>query len=161
MTILETAAALRSRAVSSVELTKTLGRRLEKLGPEYNALAYSLVKRGHKAAKDADFTSDVAAPSRFADTPLIVYHPKDGDNLFALQVQPTLPPAKARPRDVVVLVDTTASQAGGHLLAAEKLVEALVPKLGDDDRVSLRTVKRRWLSARCLLRQKLNETEPD
>ena len=27
--------------------------------------------------------------------------------------------------------------------------------------VSLRTVKRRWLSARCLLRQKLNETEPD
>jgi RNA polymerase sigma-70 factor (ECF subfamily) len=26
--------------------------------------------------------------------------------------------------------------------------------------VSLRTVKRRWLSARCLLREKLNEPEP-
>src|SRR3954447_22881676 len=54
-TIGELSAALRNREISSVELTKTLGRRLEKLGPEYNALAYSLVKQGHKSAKDADF----------------------------------------------------------------------------------------------------------
>jgi aspartyl-tRNA(Asn)/glutamyl-tRNA(Gln) amidotransferase subunit A len=53
-TIGELSAALRNRDISSVELTKTLGRRLEKMGPEYNALAYSLVKQGHKAAKDAD-----------------------------------------------------------------------------------------------------------
>ena len=51
----ELTAALRHRDISSVELTKILGRRLEKLGPEYNALAYSLVKQGHKAAKDADY----------------------------------------------------------------------------------------------------------
>src|SRR5579884_16328 len=87
--------------------------------------------------KDADGTP---APSRFADTPLILYQPKDGPVDFALQVQPALPPAPARPRDLVVLVDTTASQAGGHLIAAEKLVEAFVGKLGDGDRVSLRTV---------------------
>jgi aspartyl-tRNA(Asn)/glutamyl-tRNA(Gln) amidotransferase subunit A len=54
-TIGELSTALRNREISSVELTKILGRRLEKLGPEYNALAYSLVKHGHKAAKDADF----------------------------------------------------------------------------------------------------------
>lgn len=54
-TIAELNAALRNREISSVELTKILGKRFEKLGPEYNALAYSLVKQGHKAAKDADY----------------------------------------------------------------------------------------------------------
>ncbi len=53
-TITELNAALRSREISSVELTKILGKRLEKLGPEYNALACSLVKEGKKQAKDAD-----------------------------------------------------------------------------------------------------------
>jgi aspartyl-tRNA(Asn)/glutamyl-tRNA(Gln) amidotransferase subunit A len=53
-TITELSTALRSRDISSVELTKFFGRRLEKLGPEYNALALSLLKQGHKAAKDAD-----------------------------------------------------------------------------------------------------------
>lgn len=46
--------ALRAREISSVELTKILGKRLEKLGAEYNALAYSLVKQGKKMAKTAD-----------------------------------------------------------------------------------------------------------
>ncbi|MDQ2842658.1 MAG: amidase [Acidobacteriota bacterium] len=54
-TVTELSAALRAREVSSLELTKILGKRLEKLGPEYNALAYSLVKQGKKQAKDADF----------------------------------------------------------------------------------------------------------
>lgn len=53
-TITELSAALRSREISSVDLTKFFGRRLEKFGPAYNALALSLVKQGHKAAKDAD-----------------------------------------------------------------------------------------------------------
>jgi len=53
-TITELGAALHDREISSVELTKIFGKRLETLGPEYNALAYSLVKQGHKAAKDVD-----------------------------------------------------------------------------------------------------------
>ncbi len=53
-TLPELNAALRARDISSVELTKFLGKRLEKIGPEYNALACSLVKDGHKQAKDAD-----------------------------------------------------------------------------------------------------------
>jgi len=54
-TITHLSAALRSRDISSVELTKFFGKRLEKIGPQYNALACSLLKEGHKAAKDADF----------------------------------------------------------------------------------------------------------
>lgn len=54
-TIPELNAALQKREVSSVELTKFFGQRLDKLGPEYNALACSLVKAAHGAAKDADY----------------------------------------------------------------------------------------------------------
>jgi aspartyl-tRNA(Asn)/glutamyl-tRNA(Gln) amidotransferase subunit A len=54
-TITELSAALRNREISCVELTKVFGKRLETLGPRYNALACSLVKEGHKAAKDVDW----------------------------------------------------------------------------------------------------------
>ncbi|MBV9157238.1 MAG: amidase, partial [Acidobacteriaceae bacterium] len=53
-TIPELNAALRRRDISPSELTKFFSNRLETLGPEYNALAYSLAKEGHKAAKDID-----------------------------------------------------------------------------------------------------------
>src|ERR1700751_4329559 len=46
--------ALESRQISSVELTRFFGKRLEKFGPRYNALALSLVKEAHGDAKDAD-----------------------------------------------------------------------------------------------------------
>jgi aspartyl-tRNA(Asn)/glutamyl-tRNA(Gln) amidotransferase subunit A len=52
--ISELNAALRNRKISCVELTKFFGRRLETLGPVYHALACSLLKEGHKAAKDVD-----------------------------------------------------------------------------------------------------------
>ncbi len=45
---------LRNREISSVELTKLFARRLETLGPQYNALACSLAKEAHKTAKDVD-----------------------------------------------------------------------------------------------------------
>ncbi len=54
-TITELSTALRNREISSVELTKFFGKRLETFGPQYNALACPLVKEGHKAAKDADW----------------------------------------------------------------------------------------------------------
>src|SRR5438309_9250517 len=73
------------------------------------------------AAKDSDFVGEDLNASRFADTPILTYTTKDGERLLAVQVRPELPAAQARPRDLVVLVDTSASQAGGHLLAAEKL----------------------------------------
>ncbi len=54
-TVTELSAALRAHEISSLELTKILGKRLEKIAPQYNALACSLVKQGRKQAKDADF----------------------------------------------------------------------------------------------------------
>jgi len=46
--------ALQKREISSVELTEFFGKRLEKIGPAYNALALSLWKQGKKTAKEAD-----------------------------------------------------------------------------------------------------------
>ena len=54
-TIKELSAALRSREISSLELTKIFGQRLEKLGPGYNALACLMLKEAKKQAKDADY----------------------------------------------------------------------------------------------------------
>jgi Asp-tRNA(Asn)/Glu-tRNA(Gln) amidotransferase A subunit family amidase len=54
-TITELSAALRSRELSSLELTKIFSERLEKLGPEYNALACLIVKNTKRQAKDVDW----------------------------------------------------------------------------------------------------------
>jgi aspartyl-tRNA(Asn)/glutamyl-tRNA(Gln) amidotransferase subunit A len=53
--IAELGAALRNREISAVELTKFFSKRLETLGPQYNALACSLAKPAHSAAKDVDY----------------------------------------------------------------------------------------------------------
>jgi aspartyl-tRNA(Asn)/glutamyl-tRNA(Gln) amidotransferase subunit A len=54
-TITELSAALRTREISSLELTKIFSERLEKLGPEYNALACLIVKDTKRQAKDVDW----------------------------------------------------------------------------------------------------------
>lgn len=46
--------ALRDRQISSWELTEFFGKRLERLGPNYNALALPLWKEAKRTAKDAD-----------------------------------------------------------------------------------------------------------
>jgi aspartyl-tRNA(Asn)/glutamyl-tRNA(Gln) amidotransferase subunit A len=46
--------ALKAREISCSELVKYFGKRLETLGPHYNALAFSLVKHQHGFAKDVD-----------------------------------------------------------------------------------------------------------
>jgi aspartyl-tRNA(Asn)/glutamyl-tRNA(Gln) amidotransferase subunit A len=53
-TITELGAALQGGEISSSELTKLFSKRLETLGTQFNALACSLAKQGHKIAKDAD-----------------------------------------------------------------------------------------------------------
>jgi len=54
-TIGELGAALRKHEISCLELTKYFGERLETQGPDYNALALSLLKDAKKAAKDVDW----------------------------------------------------------------------------------------------------------
>ncbi len=53
-TISELGVALRSRDVSSSELTKIFTERLQKLGPHYNAIACLFAKDAKRAAKDVD-----------------------------------------------------------------------------------------------------------
>lgn len=53
-TIPELGAALRAGEMSASELTKFFSKRLETIGPQYNALACSLAKPAHKMSKDVD-----------------------------------------------------------------------------------------------------------
>ncbi len=53
-TVAQLSTALRSREISSRELTKFFTKRLEEYGPEYNALACLLEKRGREQAREAD-----------------------------------------------------------------------------------------------------------
>jgi tetratricopeptide (TPR) repeat protein len=80
---------------------------------------------------------DELAVTRFTALPAVTYKAKAGDALFAWQVKPALDPAPARPRDVAVLVDTSASQAGLPLRQARQAVHALAAALSPDDRVSV------------------------
>ncbi len=82
--ISELNAALQSRQISSSELTRFFVERLEKIGPQYNALACSLAKPAKSAAKDADS----ALKKERANSPLagIPYAAKD---LLAVAKFPT------------------------------------------------------------------------
>lgn len=84
----------------------------------------------------ARFAEDLVA-TKFSKTPVLTYQPRDGELLFAWQVQPTLAAPAPRPRDVLVLVDTTASQAGRPLQQARHIVTALAANLTADDKVSV------------------------
>src|SRR5438067_2427600 len=59
---------------------------------------------------DRTLAEDLAA-SKFAQGGAITYQTTAGQTLFALQVQPQLTAGPARPRDLLVLIDTSASQA--------------------------------------------------
>jgi tetratricopeptide (TPR) repeat protein len=83
---------------------------------------------------------DELAATKFSKMPVLTYQPRDGELLFAWQVQPTLAPTPARPRDVLVLVDTTASQAGRPLRQARLIVNALANGMSADDRISVWSV---------------------
>src|SRR4051812_37545430 len=58
--------------------------------------------------------------NRFTRQPVVTYETQDGETLFALQVKPALKAPAARPRDLVVVIDTSASQAGKYLETSRK-----------------------------------------
>src|SRR5579872_3748339 len=81
-----------------------------------------------QAAQKADKAAwEKLVESRFARVPFGTYKPEDkGDQFFWLQLQPKLPDAPALPRDVLVLVDTSASKAQGPLALAQEITRQLV-----------------------------------
>jgi tetratricopeptide (TPR) repeat protein len=88
---------------------------------------------------DRQFAEDLAV-SRFAEQSFLAFDTTKGERYFALQLKPKLDPAPARPRDIAVLVDTSASKAQGPLEDEKRLVTALVDHLGPNDRMAIWTV---------------------
>ncbi len=89
---------------------------------------------------DANKVIDELAKTKFSDKPVLAYKNPAGETIFAWQVKPVLPVTAARPRDVLVLVDTSASQAGDPMKHAGSVIEALGKKLGADDRLDIWTL---------------------
>jgi tetratricopeptide (TPR) repeat protein len=88
---------------------------------------------------DRDRIVEDMGRTRFTDLPALSYKHPNGSIVFAWQVQPKLPPMPSRPRDVLVLVDTSASQAGPHLQRARHLIDGLAQVSGPQDRISVWT----------------------
>ncbi len=77
---------------------------------------------------------------KFSDRPLVTYRTQAGATLFALQVQPRLEAGPARARDLLLMVDTSASQARGPLNASCEFVQGIIRAAGPNDRVAVMTV---------------------
>ena len=92
------------------------------------------------ARPDGSRVIDELAVTKFSTLPVVTYQVRSGETLFAWQIKPTLEAAPARPRDVLVLVDTSASQAGKPLHQARAILTGLAETLTPDDRVSVWTV---------------------
>src|SRR5436190_17737201 len=72
-----------------------------------------------KAPAD-DLAADLAA-TKFAQQKVVVYQTRDNDVTFGWQLQQAFKADKdERPRDFLILIDTSASQNRGPLLAARK-----------------------------------------
>jgi hypothetical protein len=91
------------------------------------------------AAAPADAEAALAL-AKFARGGVVTYQTTDGDTLFAAQVKPALEPVKPRPRDYLIMICTSASQAGAPWFAARQIAEAVAKEAGDNDRVTVWTV---------------------
>jgi tetratricopeptide (TPR) repeat protein len=77
------------------------------------------------------------AVTKFSKLPTLTYQPRDGDMLFAWQIRPTVEAATARPRDLLVVVDASASQAGKPLQQARQIISSLSSGLTAGDRMDI------------------------
>ncbi|HMF11867.1 MAG TPA: vWA domain-containing protein, partial [Gemmataceae bacterium] len=94
---------------------------------------------GDPAAARTGLPEELAS-TKFADQPAGTYAASDGIKYFWTQVQAKGIASERRPRDFLVLVDTSAGQALGTLTIAKNLVTGLAGKIGADDRMAIWTV---------------------
>jgi Mg-chelatase subunit ChlD/tetratricopeptide (TPR) repeat protein len=88
---------------------------------------------------EQDIAEDLAN-TKFARANVLTYRTTGGDTLFALQIKPKLEPVPERPRDYLVMIDTSASQVKAPLATALALTEGLRAALKGDDRIAIWTV---------------------
>src|SRR5579862_2422624 len=89
------------------------------------------------ASQNGRDAENALAQSKFSLGGVLTYQPLQGDQLFAWQLKPDLGKGTGRPRDTLIMVATTASLAGPHLVAAQQLAESLMKNAGAGDRFSL------------------------
>src|SRR5262249_51103641 len=75
----------------------------------------------------------------FANRPVITYGAPVG-SYFAWQLKPSLGETSVRPRDLVVVIDISATKAGLPLQQARQITEELTKRAGKDDRIAIWTV---------------------
>lgn len=120
LSIGELTAKLRAREFSAAELTKAYCDRLEKIGPQYNALVLSLRKSAIKKAKDDD---DEIKRQRYRPLQGIPYGVKD---LLALEGHPTTwgaKPYESQVLDETATVIRKLDKSGAVLIGKLAMVE--------------------------------------
>src|SRR5262249_51826889 len=76
--------------------------------------------------------------SRFSLPAAITNKPLQGSHYVALHVKPALEPSPRRPRDILIMVSTSAAQAGAGFIAGHQIAEGIIKDgTKDFDRVSL------------------------
>jgi len=92
------------------------------------------------ARPDGARLAEELAVTKFSNLPTLTYQLRDGETLFAWQVKPSVEAPAPRPRDLLILVDTSASQAGKPLQQARQIIAALSKSLTPSDRLSVWSV---------------------
>lgn len=77
---------------------------------------------------------------RFTGHPLVTYKTQKDETYFALQLQPKLQANARMPRDILLLVDSSASQAAAPLEISRKVAALFADNLQADDRLSIMTI---------------------
>ena len=75
--------------------------------------------------------------SPFARGGLFTYRPSKTEQLFAWTLQPKLPANTIAARDYLVMVSMAATQSGEGYLASLQIVDQLIKRAGDRDRISV------------------------
>ncbi len=83
---------------------------------------------------------DPFTQSKFVQQPALTYKQRSGRTAFAWQLKPTLATPAVKDRDILVMVDTSASQAGHPLQRAREILDALVKASSPNDRIDVWTV---------------------
>src|ERR1019366_105657 len=81
-----------------------------------------------------------ASESRFAQPGTITYQPLQGALYFAMQIKPKLEPTPRRPRDILIMLSTAATQAGAGWIAGHQIADGIIETATEADRISLWTV---------------------
>src|SRR5262245_53894571 len=77
-------------------------------------------------AKEVAQLAEAPTESRFNLPSAITYKPVQGDHYVAVQIKPVLEPAPRRPRDYLIMISTSAAQAGAGFIASHQIADGIM-----------------------------------